>query len=166
VLASLQAKNPGLIISYTLPVDPDGISGESQTLLADAKSKGLKVYSANVMTMDYGSHFSNGKKMSDVAVASALKAHEQCQAIDPAIKIGLTAMIGQNDERGEIFTQDDAKSLIAWAQAQPWVCSVSFWASNRDAGKSGKHKNGNTTSGVDQKPWDFTVIFKSFTTSQ
>jgi hypothetical protein len=166
VLASLQAKNPGLIISYTLPVDPDGISDESQNLLADAKSKGVKVYSANVMTMDYGSNFSNGKKMSDVSIASALKAHEQCQAIDPTIKIGLTAMIGQNDERGEVFTQDDAKSLIAWAQAQPWVCSVSFWASNRDAGKPGKHKNGNTTSGVEQKPWDFTVIFKSFTTPQ
>jgi hypothetical protein len=166
VLASLQAKNPGLIISYTLPVDPDGISSVSQALLAEAKSKGVKVYSANMMTMDYGSHFSNGKKMSDVSIASALKAHEQCQAIDPAIKIGLTAMIGQNDERGEIFTQDDAKSLIAWAQAQPWVCSVSFWASNRDAGKPGKQKNGNTTSGVEQKPWDFTVIFKSFTTAQ
>src|SRR5580698_2941402 len=31
VLASLQAKNPSLIISYTLPVDPDGISSESQS---------------------------------------------------------------------------------------------------------------------------------------
>jgi hypothetical protein len=166
VLASLQAKNPGLIISYTLAVDPDGIPREARKLLADAKSKGVKVYSANVMIMDYGSNFSDGKKMSDVSIASALKAHEQCQAIDPAINIGLTAMIGQNDERGEIFTQDDAKSLIAWAQAQPWVCSVSFWASNRDAGKPGKHKNGNTTSGVEQKPWEFTVIFKSFTTAQ
>src|SRR5580704_14517667 len=53
VLASLQTKNPGLIISYTLPVDPNGISDASQRLLADAKSKGLKVHSANVMTMDF-----------------------------------------------------------------------------------------------------------------
>src|SRR5271154_4036528 len=37
VLADLQKKNLGLIISYTLPVDPDGISHESQALLADAK---------------------------------------------------------------------------------------------------------------------------------
>jgi chitinase len=166
VLASLQTKNPGLIVSYTLPVDPNGISDESQRLLADAKSKGVKVYSANVMTMDFGAHFSQGKKMSDVSIASAVKAHEQCRAIDPSIKIGLTAMIGQNDERGEVFTQDDARALLKWAQEQPWVCSLSFWASNRDVGKPGKHKNGNTTSGIEQKPWDFTLIFKSFTSGQ
>jgi chitinase len=165
VLAGLQTKNPGLIISYTLPVDPNGISDESQSLLADAKAKGVKVHSANVMTMDFGAHFSKGKKMSEVSIASALKAHEQCGKIDPAIQIGLTPMIGQNDERGEIFTQDDAKELKKWAKAQPWVCSLSFWASNRDAGKSGKKKNDNDTSGIRQKPWDFTLIFKSFTTT-
>ncbi len=165
-LASLQAKNPGLRISYTLPVDPNGVSKDSQNVLADAMSKGVKVYSANVMTMDFGAHFSKDKKMSDVSIASALKAHEQCQAIDASIQIGLTPMIGQNDQRGEVFTEDDARSLLAWAQTQPWICSVSFWASNRDAGKTGTHKNGNTTSGVEQQPWAFTLIFKSFTTAQ
>ena len=54
VLASLQKKNPGLIISYTLPVDPDGISEASQALLADAKAKGVKVHSANLMVMFFG----------------------------------------------------------------------------------------------------------------
>src|SRR5438309_7522379 len=31
-----QKKNPGLIISYTLPVDPKGLSDASQDLLSDA----------------------------------------------------------------------------------------------------------------------------------
>ena len=31
VLARLQSKNPGLIVSYTLPVDPDGISNDRRT---------------------------------------------------------------------------------------------------------------------------------------
>lgn len=166
VLARLQTKNPGLIISYTLPVDPKGIPDDARKLLADAQSKGVKVHSANVMTMDFGAHFSQGKKMSDVSIASALKARAQCEKIDPAIQVGLTPMIGQNDERSEIFTQDDAKALKEWAQAQPWVCSLSFWASNRDAGRDGKEKNGNDTSGIKQKPWDFTLIFKSFTTER
>jgi hypothetical protein len=164
-LAALQAKYPALRISYTLPVDPDGISPESKAVLADAKAKGVKVYSANVMTMDYGAHFSQGKKMSDVSIASALKAREQCLAIDPAIRIGLTPMIGQNDERGEIFTLDDARALKQWADSEPWVCSLSFWAVNRDAGKVDKEKNGNLTSGIEQKPWDFTRIFEPFTSA-
>lgn len=164
VLARLQAKNPGLIISYTLPVDPNGISKESQNLLADALSKGLKVHSVNVMTMDFGAYFSRGKKMSDVSIASALEAHNQCSRITPAVQIGLTPMIGQNDEQGEVFTLDDARTLEQWAERQPWICSLSFWESNRDTGHLGKNKIGNDTSGIKQKPWEFTSIFKPFTT--
>ena len=163
VLARLQSKNPGLIISFTLPVDPDGIPRKARRLLEDAKANGVKVYSVNVMTMDYGEHRSKGKKMSDVSIASALKAHQQCHQIDPAIQIGLTPMIGQNDERGEIFTLEDARILKTWADAQPWICSLSFWSSNRDSGRHGKKDNANTASGIEQKPWDFTRVFKSFT---
>src|SRR5260370_27949072 len=62
VLAALQAKNPGLIISYTLPVDPDGLSPASQKLLGDAKAKGVKVHSANLMVMFFGGRFINKGK--------------------------------------------------------------------------------------------------------
>jgi hypothetical protein len=163
VLAKLQAKNPGLIISYTLPVDPDGIPKDGLKLLADAKAQGVKVYSANVMTMDYGAHFAQGKKMCDVAIASALKAREQCLAIDPAIQIGLTPMIGNNDEKGEVFTLVDAEALRNWAETQPWICSLSFWASNRDNGRHTDRQDDNDSSGIQQKPWDFTMTFKPFT---
>ena len=163
VLASLQAKNPGLVVSFTLPVDPDGISAESQSLLADAVSKGVNIHSVNVMTMDFGAHFSKGKKMSAVSIASAIKARDQCRKIAPSIRIGITPMIGQNDEPGEVFTQADARAVRKWARKQPWVCSMSFWASNRDTGRLDKDKTGNDTSGIRQKPWEFTKIFKPFT---
>jgi hypothetical protein len=165
VLTRLQAKNPGLIISYTLPVDPNGIPKNGWLLLADAKSQGVKVYSANVMTMDYGAHFSKGKKMCDVAIASALKAREQCAGIDPAIQIGLTPMIGNNDEKGEVFTLVDAEALRNWAETQPWICSLSFWASNRDNGKHTDRQDDNTTSGIKQNRWDFTKMFRPFTSA-
>jgi hypothetical protein len=166
VLAALQAKNPGLVVSFTLPVDPDGISAESGSLLIDAVSGGVKIHSVNVMTMDFGAHFSKGKKMSAVSIASALMARAQCRKISPEIQIGITPMIGQNDEPGEIFTQADARAVRKWAQDQPWVCSLSFWASNRDAGHLDKDKTGNDTSGIRQKPWEFTKIFESFTSGQ
>lgn len=166
VLFQLQKKNPGLIISYTLPVDPNGIPDSALKLLADAKAQGVKVYSANVMTMDYGRHFSKDKKMSDVSIASALKAREQCLAIDPAIQIGLTPMIGNNDVRGEVFTQTDAQELKAWADTQPWICSLSFWSCNRDNGKPTDKQDDNGASGIKQAQWDFTKIFKPFTTAR
>ncbi len=72
-------------------------------------------------------------------------------------------MIGQNDKAGEVFTRDDARAVKAWAEARPWVCSLSFRASNRDTSGHGGRGNGNTGSGIEQAPWDFTLIFKSFT---
>jgi chitinase len=163
-IASLQAKFPGLIVSYTLPVDPNGISSSAQKLLADARAKGVKVHSANLMTMDFGSRFSKGKRMAEVSIVSVLKAREQCEKIDPSVRIGITPMIGQNDKPGEVFTQDDARAVKDWAEARSWVCSLSFWASNRDTPGHGGRGNGNTGSGIKQAPWDFTLIFKSFTT--
>lgn len=160
-IARLQQNNPGLRISFTLPVDPNGISDASQRLLADAKAKGVKIYSVNVMVMDYGEHFSKGKKMSDVSIASALKAHEQCEKIDPAMLIGLTPDIGQNDVKTEVFSLEDARALEAWAETRPWIGSISFWSVNRDsADTSGRH--GDTSSGIEQLPWAFTKIFQQF----
>jgi len=160
-IARLQRRQPGLRVSFTLPVDPNGISPASQKLLADAWVRGVKTHTANVMVMDFGSDFSRGKRMSDVAIASALKAHEQCARIDPAILIGLTPDLGQNDVKSEVFSLDDAAALEVWAFAQPWVGSVSFWDSNRDsAERSGRH--GDTSSGIEQQPWAFTKIFQKF----
>jgi len=164
VLARLEDKNPGLRISYTLPVDPKGIPKAGRQLLANARDCGMQIYSVNVMTMDYGAVFSKGKKMSDVSMASALKAHEQCRQISPDLRLGLTPMIGKNDQPGEIFTAEDARALLAWAREQPWICSLSFWSSNRDMGRRAG-ANGNWSSGIDQEPWEFTKIFRDFTTA-
>jgi hypothetical protein len=125
----------------------------------------VKVHSVNVMTMDYGPEFSRSKKMSDVSIASASKAHEQCQTIDPQIRIGLSPDIGQNDVKSEIISLEDARSLQEWAVDQPRVCRLSFWNSNRDTGKPGQHP-GDTSSGIPQQPWEFTRIFQTFASSR
>jgi hypothetical protein len=90
VIAQLQSKNPGLRVSFTIPVDPDGITSTSTKMLTDAKSHGVKTYSANVMTMYFGPKFNKKMSMMEMCIASALKAHEQTIAIDPEMKIGLT----------------------------------------------------------------------------
>jgi chitinase len=165
VLARLQKKNSGLIISYTLPVDPDGISEESQALLTDAVKKGVKVHSANLMVMFFGKKFvGKGKSEGELGIESAVKAHEQLQKIDPAIQVGLCPCLGKNGSNDEIFTEADANKLKDWAGTQKWICSLSFWSVNRDAGNKPGKRASNTNSEIIQKPWAFTDIFKSFTT--
>src|SRR5207248_861955 len=51
---NLQAANPGLRVSYTLPVDRTGLPGEGTSLLRNAQSNGARVDVVNIMAMDYG----------------------------------------------------------------------------------------------------------------
>jgi len=178
-LANLQKKNPGLIISYTLPVDPDGISKASRALLADAKAKGVKVHSANLMVMFFGKKFvGKGKSEGELGIESANAAYAQIQKIDPSIQIGLCPCLGRNGSADEVFGIEDAKVLKAFADKTPWVCSLHYWSINDDAGRPRRHRTVvNTTNSVgvvtsttnnvvvpnEQKPWAFANIFKSFT---
>jgi chitinase len=169
VLASLQKKNPGLIISYTLPVDPDGLSDASLALLKDAVKKGMKVHSANLMVMFFGQKFIHkGKSEGELGVESANKAHEQIQQIDPTIQVGLCPCLGENGSKAEVFTLDDAKTLKAFADATPWVCSVHYWSINDDVPRH--HKRHGETNNVPvpdaRQAWAFARVFQPFTTAK
>ena len=183
-LAALQARNPGLIISFTLPVDPDGIRPASEALLADAKAKGVKVHSANLMVMYFGKKFVNkGKSEGELGIDSVNKAHEQIQKIDPTIQIGLCPCLGNNGSRDEVFTVEDAKTLRAFADKTPWVCSLHFWSINGDSGQPRRRRSASTTASTNtagvvatnsasapvetpRQPWAFATVFKSFTTGR
>lgn len=180
VLADLQKKNPGLIISYTLPVDPNGLSEKSLALLADAVKKGVKVHSANIMVMYFGKEFvGKGKSEGELGVESANKAYEQLQKVDPAIQVGLCPCLGENGSKNEVFTLDDAKILKAFADKTPWVCSLHYWSINDDAAKPRKKRAVTSTTnevGVvtystnrvavssENQSWAFAKIFQPFTT--
>jgi hypothetical protein len=167
VLAELQKKNPGLNISYTLPVDPNGLSDASQALLRDAKAKGLKVHSVNLMVMYFGKAFINkGKSEGQLGVDSANAAYAQIQQIDPTVKIGLCPCLGNNGSKDEVFGLDDANVIKAFADQTPWVCSLHYWSINDDAAKPRKRNNAKpaTQPAPPKQPWAFANIFKPFTT--
>ena len=162
-LKGLQSANSGLVITYTLPADPDGISSYAVSLLQDAKAKGVRVKAVNVMAMDFGSYYSSGKKLSAVAIATAQKVHSQCQSINSSLKIGVTVMIGQNDIQSEVFYTTDASTLVNWAKGQSWVYSLGFWSADRDNGSCGRRTTASATcSGIVQSTWAFMNIFKGF----
>lgn len=179
VLADLQKKYPGLIISYTLPVDPNGLSKQSLDLLADAKAKGVKVHSVNLMVMYFGKNFiGKGKSEGELGVESANAAYAQVQKIDPQIQIGLCPCLGQNGSKDEVFGLEDAKTLRAFADKTPWVCSLHYWSINDDAARPRRKRAVTATTnevGVvayttnrimvasENQPWQFAKVFLSFT---
>jgi len=177
-LAGLQAKNPGLIISYTLPVNPHGISESAEELLADAKAKELKIHSADLMVMYFGKEFIHrGKSEGRLGIDSANVGHAQIHKIDPAIQIGLCPCLGRNGSQDEVFTLEDARTLKAFADQTPWICSLHFWSINKDAARprqksmvSSATNEGSVpafnTNGVAvpdaRQPWAFARIFQAF----
>jgi hypothetical protein len=174
-LTSLQKKNPGLIISYTLPVNPDGLSEESCALLTDAVARGVKVHSVDIMVMFFGKKFINkGKSEGRLGIESAIKAREQLQKIDPTIEVGLCPCLGRNGSKNEVFTPDDARTLADFAAKTPWICSLHYWSINDDAALRGRRRASNAaatnsvvittnTAVAPARPFAFANIFRSFT---
>src|SRR5207248_10275440 len=74
--------------------------------------------------------------------------------------LGITPMIGQNDQGGEIFTIANAHTLVNFANSNG-VARLAFWSLGRDQpcpGGAGGGASPNCSS-VSQNPLDFTSIF-------
>jgi hypothetical protein len=161
-LAALQKANPGLKISLTLPVLPEGLTADGLNVVTAAKSAGVDVDLVNIMAMDYGR---SGQDYGDLAIQAVRSTKDQIKSIygnsDAAAfrMVGVTPMLGVNDDQGT-FTQSDARDLVAFANGNH-LGFVSFWELNRD-------KNACTgalfqCTNVSQAPFEFSKIFAGFT---
>lgn len=138
VIAALQKANPGLQVSFTLPVLPSGLTSQGLALVQDAVSKGVNISTVNIMAMDYGSSYDNGGQMGLSAMYAAWSTMNQLEAIYPgqshaaiAAKVGVTPMIGQNDNPAEVFKLTDASYLVTNA-TQNGIGFLGFWSETRD----------------------------------
>jgi len=161
-LAALQKANPGLKISLTLPVLPEGLTADGVNVVRSAKNAGVALDLVNIMAMDYGR---SAQDYGDLAIQAVRSTKDQIKSVygnsDAAAfkMVGVTPMLGVNDDQGR-FTQSDARDLIAFANANH-LGFVSFWELNRDK---------NACSGalfqctnVAQAPFEFSKIFAGFT---
>jgi hypothetical protein len=159
-LAALQAANPGLIISYTLPVLPTGLTQDGINLMKNAKSHGVNVNVLNIMTMDYGSNF-NPNTMGQNAINAVNATLSQMSANGISVNIGITPMIGRNDVSPEVTTLNDAQQIESFAQGNSKVTRLSMWSVARDnGGCSGAVSP--SCSGISQNTWDFAHVFEPF----
>jgi hypothetical protein len=160
-LVGLKAANPGLVISYTIPVLPTGlVAGDGLNLLTSAKSDGVPLSVVNIMTMDYGTA---GIEMGNAATEAAADTETQIQQAGLSATVGITPMIGQNDSGGEIFTLGDATTLLNFANSHSYVSRLAMWSMGRDnGGCAGDGAASPSCSGISQGTYAFSEIFKAF----
>ena len=162
-LVGLKAANPGLTISYTLPVLPTGLTADGLNVLASAKHDGLAIDVVNIMAMDYGSAVDNGGQMGLDAIDAAIATENQIAALGLSAKLGVTPMIGVNDISSEVFSLADAQALLNYAQTDSNIVRLAMWSVARDNGNSaGAHFASPDSSGIAQQPYDFSAIFHQF----
>ncbi|HVW11528.1 MAG TPA: chitinase [Bryobacteraceae bacterium] len=159
-LAAIQAANPGIQVSYTLPVNPTGLAPTGVALLNSAMSHGVKVSVVNLMTMDYGGS-ADPLQMGPYAISAANGATAQMLDNGIRARLGIIPMIGNNDVKPEVFTLADAKQVADWAQANPVVVRMSMWSVSRDGGCVEGSARGQC-SGIPQQAWDFSKILGAF----
>ncbi|MFJ9413937.1 chitinase [Streptomyces sp. NPDC101227] len=166
-IAQLQKKHPGLNVSFTLPVMPEGLTQDGVNLLADAKKNGVKISAVNIMAMDYGPSYSGdmGTYATKAATATQGQLKKALGLGDAAAwkTVAVTPMIGVNDVQNEVFKVDDATELVKFAQDKH-LAWLSMWSSTRDKPCPGGGNSAQPTcSSIDQAPLAFTKAFGAYT---
>jgi len=138
-LVALQARDPGLQVSFTLPVLPSGLPAGEDAVLTGAVQAGVDISAVNVMAMDYGDGAApdpSGQMAAfaiDAATATDAQVASALGISDAAAwsKVAVTPMIGVNDTSDEIFTVANAQQLVAFA-ASKHLAWLSMWSAGRD----------------------------------
>ncbi|HEU4325017.1 MAG TPA: carbohydrate-binding protein [Roseiflexaceae bacterium] len=166
---TFRARGKQVYISFTLGVNPDiGFNSENLYVLQSAKAAGVEVAVVNPMVMDFYDGVS-GNQMGARSVLALQRVHAQIKNLWPGktdaqawAMLAATPMIGQNDTPVEVFTLNDARTLLDFAR-QKGMARLAFWSIGRDNGNC----PGNTTanwqcSGIAQAQWEFSRIFGAF----
>ncbi|MFC5801464.1 cellulose binding domain-containing protein [Streptomyces formicae] len=166
-IAQLQKEHPGLDVSFTLPVMPEGLTQPGVDLLADARKNGVRTDAVNIMAMDYGPAYSGD--MGTYAVQAATATQAQVKGVlglsDAAAwkAVAVTPMIGVNDVTTEIFRVDDAAQLVDFAKSKG-IGWLAMWSSTRDkqCAEGAVDRADATCSSILQEPLAFTKAFAAY----
>ncbi|MEV4557665.1 carbohydrate binding domain-containing protein [Kitasatospora sp. NPDC049285] len=162
-LAKLQQAHPGLKVSLTLPVLPEGLTADGVSVVRSARDAGVTVDVVNVMAMDYNRPTTD---YGTDAVQAGQSTHDQLATLYPAktdaqlwAMTGITPMLGENDDHG-IYNQADAQQLVTFAQ-QHHLGELAFWEMTRDAAACTGGPLYKCTN-VTQSPYEFSKIFAQY----
>ena len=159
----LQAEDPGLFISITMPTTTTGANYFGQQLLDEAKSLGFTPNDYTIMPFDGG--FSGGS--SQVTALQDFNAQLMStfgwSTAQAYAHEGFSGMNGRTDS-AEYFYQSDFQTVLNFAESSR-LSRFTFWSVNRDRQCNPPDNNGNLSSecsSVPQNSWAFTAYTVAF----
>lgn len=162
-----QQQYPAAEIWLTLPVMPTGLTQQGLDVIKYISGQGqgyegAKITGVNVMAMDYGQE---NQEMGQDAISAAQSLATQLHAIYPDkdaaminAMIGVTPMIGKNDNGNKPFTLADAKMLGQYAK-QHGIARIAMWSLDRDDYNSKDTGTSPYSSSVPESDYGFSTNF-------
>ncbi|MER6399988.1 hypothetical protein ABT263_28695 [Kitasatospora sp. NPDC001603] len=163
-LKTLKAKNPGLLVYVSFPVDPTGPDADGADLIGTAAKAALVVDGWTAMPFDFTSHDGTMAAATVTAVSGLQRAVAAAYGWDDDKAwrhSGLSSMNGRTDQQGEQLTPADFRSVRDFA-ATHHLARFGFWAVNRDRPCASGTFTTATCSGVQQTAYDFTRIVAGY----
>jgi len=160
----LQADNPDLYVSVTMPGTSAGTGWFGTQLLDQAKSIGFTPANFSIMPFDNG--FTGGGTSQTAALEAfhgLLQSHLGWDSDFAYQHEGVSGMNGRTDA-AEYFTQDDFQTVLDYALSHK-LGRYTFWSANRDRQCDPPDNNGQLSgacSSVPQDKWEFTSYTTTF----
>ena len=166
-IAILEADNPNLTVSLTVPMTTVGFPGTGVDEIQQAKADGARLDVINIMDFDTGLTSGTETAQTESIANDAISQLETIYGWSAAqawSHLGITLMNGHTDQPSELFAQSDFSNLLSFAQANH-PALFSFWSANRDfecpAGAVEPWAPG-TCSEVTQNAYDYTKIIVQY----
>jgi hypothetical protein len=140
VESSARLAHRELRVTLSLPATPSGFTAPGVALLRTARRAGLRIDDVNAVAMNFGDDAAPNPsgRMGYYAIQAARAAHDQLAAVWPSATsaqrwagLGLTPMLGVNDDRDEVFALDDAQQLVSFARGVG-LGRLAEWSLDRD----------------------------------
>ena len=159
----LQANNPGLYESITLPGTTSGTGYFGQQLLNNAKTLGYTPNNYSIMPFDGGFSGASSQISALQSFNTILMNTFGWSSATAYAHEGISSMNGRTDS-AEYFYQSDFQTVLSFVENNH-LARYTFWSLNRDRQCNPPDNNGSlsgTCSSVPQSDWDFTKIIVQF----
>jgi chitinase len=149
----LQASNPGIFVSVTMPGTAAGTGWFGTQLLDQAKSIGFSPNNFSIMPFDGGFNGGASQVSALEAFHGLLESHMGWDSTTAYSHEGFSGMNGKSDA-AEMFYQADFETVLNYATSHG-LGRFTFWSVNRDR-QCGSSTDNGICSNVSQNDWDFT----------
>ncbi|GHO69658.1 chitinase [Ktedonobacter sp. SOSP1-52] len=159
----LQANNPGLYESITIPGTTSGTGYFGQQLLNNAKTLGYIPNNYAIMPFDGGFSGASSQISALQSFNTILMNTFGWSSATAYAHEGISSMNGRTDS-AEYFYQSDFQTVLNFAESNH-LARYTFWSVNRDRQCNPPDNNGSlsgTCSSVPQSDWDFTKVIVQF----